>query len=221
VAIKYTDSLPVKAETAKPAAAPGTDAGAKASKKTASKTSSNGAFNSWTSFGLALSTAKPDFSSGLNFKQAAGIGVTAAWDINLWKNITLGLETGFSMASSKGDNDSNVTVAAVPLLGRVGYRWPLLNNRLDVFGLIKAGYTVGIGWGEVKVVGSGGSKSYYPTGKGGVAFGADLGATWYFNNLGVFAEFGFDNYGNGVVANDNNYSASISKYMTLGVTFRK
>jgi hypothetical protein len=79
---------------------------------------------------------------------------------------------------------SKITGYTIPLLARVAYHFDLMAN-LDLYLVGKVGYV--LGWEE--------DEGVTLDGYGGIGFGADVGAAFYFTpRLGVFAEGGFDRY---------------------------
>jgi hypothetical protein len=107
--------------------------------------------------------------------------------------MSLGFELGFDSASFKSGNGNYVdTMSAVPLLLRAAYHFDIL-PKLDLYVVGKIGYVIGIWEGDSKDQLASMGGTIEPG--GGIGFGFDAGAAYYFNSkVGVFAEVGFDQY---------------------------
>jgi hypothetical protein len=119
--------------------------------------------------------------SGLDSKIGLGGNLFVDYLLPISLPMSLGFELGFDTAEVS-EGGSTVTGNAIPLLIRVAYHFDLMAN-LDLYVVGKVGYVVGFAeaMGETE------------DGFGGVGFGFDVGAAYYFNSrIGVFAEAGFE-----------------------------
>jgi hypothetical protein len=99
---------------------------------------------------------------------------------------------GVDSASVKSPGDNEDTIIGIPLLLRAAYHFDLM-PKLDLYLVGKIGYVPGIWKGDNKdfLEESGADVGAL----GGVGFGFDVGAAYYFNSkLGIFGEGGFDGY---------------------------
>jgi hypothetical protein len=115
-------------------------------------------------------------------------------------------------------SDANETMTVLPLLLRAAYHFDLLAN-LDLYLVAKIGYAAGFWSGDL-----------YDAVKddlgpiGGVAFGFDIGAAYYFTPVfGIFAEAGFDDYAleakiSGYNGADLTLKAPFNRFLTFGIS---
>ena len=134
--------------------------------------------------------------------------------------LSLGGEVGVDSASFKYAGIYTDTVIAIPLLLRAAYHFDLL-PKLDLYVVGKIGYVIGIWEGETKdmVKSIGASVGDI----GGIGFGFDVGAAYYFNSkLGAFAELGFDDYALESEITSSGYNqtlkAPFNRFLTIGVS---
>jgi hypothetical protein len=181
--------------------------------------------------GLALSNMEVNMSEGSNFygsfEGGAGFGGNVYLDYMFPIRLSLGAEIGLHGSSfiSEFPNRTTMedTVAAIPLLLRVAYHFDL-KPKLDLYLMGKIGYVPSIWEGDLK-------NSFEVHGDtadnpGGIGFGFDLGAAWYFTGkVGAFAELGFDRY---VLSTEVFYSGvkpatvdmPFSRFLTAGICFK-
>jgi hypothetical protein len=139
--------------------------------------------------GLALSVVNGEdsYDDGTTYKVEGKMGVGgnvyADYLLPVGIPLSLGFEIGVDRASLEPD-DGEIKITAIPLLFRAAYHFDL-HPQLDLYLVGKIGYALGFGeWEDVTEVGF-----------GGLGFGADLGAAFYFTpQLGIFAEGGVDVY---------------------------
>ena len=140
--------------------------------------------------------------------------------------LSLGGEVGVDSAAFKYNYGLSLitkdTVIAIPLLLRAAYHFDLL-PKLDLYVVGKIGYVIGIWDGETKdkLKSIGASVDD----KGGMGFGFDVGAAYYFNSkLGAFAELGFDQYNleSKITSSEGLYNltlkAPFNRFLTIGVS---
>jgi hypothetical protein len=163
--------------------------------------------------GFALSTMAAKGSPGV--EGSVGIGGNIYLDYLLPINIplSLGVEVGADSASLtfQGEEDK---VLAIPLLVRAAYHFDFF-PKLDFYLVGKLGYTFGF-------LTSGPDKDGFDR-AGGVAFGVDAGAAYYFTSvLGVFAEVGFDGYmAKSKFSGGFTVDTPFYRFLTLGISFKK
>jgi hypothetical protein len=190
---------------------------------------STGAFAQLTiSGGFALSTMAVNLegsgTSGITIEGGMGLGGNIYFDYLLPINIplSLGAEIGadsssFTIKAVSGLGTESFTdqVMALPLLLRAAYHFDL-DPKLDLFLVGKIGYAIGF-------IVAGPDKEDLES-AGGIGFGIDIGAAYYFTSLfGAFAEVGFDDYSLDVKFRPVDYtiSAPFYRFATLGLSFRK
>jgi hypothetical protein len=194
-----------------------------------------GAFAQWTiSGGLAVSTIEvitlkiagegqtdPDIDAG------AGIGgnIYADYPLPISIPVSPGFEVGVDSASFGSAGGYKDTVTTIPLLVRAAYHLDLL-PRLDFYIVGKIGYALGFWEGDNKKAWE---RMVSITDKGGIAFGFDIGAAYYFSpTIGAFAEVGFDRYlleaeGSGTVEGYNisaTLESPFQRWITIGISFK-
>jgi hypothetical protein len=152
--------------------------------------------------GVAVSSAKNEGYSG-----EAGIGGNVYLDylLPLSVPVSLGLELGIDTAKFNEDR-----AMAIPLLLRVAYHFDI-SSKLDLYLVGKIGYAFGAVSSEDPLDAS-----------GGVGFGFDAGAAFYFTpHVGVFVEAGFDRY-NGKVSYDGYYERKgyFNRFFTAGLSVK-
>jgi hypothetical protein len=177
--------------------------------------------------GLAVSTVTEITVSGWgspDVDAGAGIGGNLFVDYLLPIGIPLSLggEIGVDGAKFTIAGDGEETVMAIPLLLRVAYHFDLM-PKLDLYVVGKIGYVPAVWEGTQKdnLEGSGASIGNI----GGVGFGFDVGAAYYFNSrVGAFAELGFDGYmleseisGGGISAT---LEAPFYRFLTIGASVK-
>ena len=125
-------------------------------------------------------------------------GATFALDYFLGKYcFSVGGELGYI-----GGNSYTWGFGAVPVLGRLGYHPDLGVNNLDIYGLLKLGFAMGIGEDE---------KAF------GFGIGFGLGGRYFFTNkFGVFTELGFERYSFAIEGGDIKFT----KIFTIGATYK-
>jgi hypothetical protein len=166
--------------------------------------------------GFALSSMEVEGVPGLDSEIGFGGNIYADYLLPISIPLSLGFEVGFDTASVSG-GFVQVTGNVIPLLARVAYHFDLMTN-LDLYLVGKIGYVVG--WAEEEITGYG-SETY--DGFGGVGFGIDVGAAYYFTpRFGVFGEAGFDRYNLKQKFDENGYSYTVkvpfSRFFTVGVS---
>jgi hypothetical protein len=149
--------------------------------------------------GLALSSVddikvKGDGAGSYDIDSDTGVGgnLFVDWLIPTGIPLSLGFEAGVDGAKFTIENYYNETMTAIPLLLRAAYHFDIL-PKLDLYVVGKIGYVTGIWEGDYRdyVDKSGGTVDPI----GGVGFGFDVGAAYYFNSkIGIFIEVGFDKY---------------------------
>ncbi|MDR1147675.1 MAG: porin family protein [Spirochaetaceae bacterium] len=162
--------------------------------------------------GLALSSTNSVTISGMDTGIEGGVGlgfnIYADYLLPIGIPLSLGFELGYD-ASKLKYRSAEETLGAIPLLLRAAYHFDLMSN-LDLYLVGKIGYAIGV------YSGSGFDKL------GGVAFGFDVGAAYYFTPVvGVFVEGGFDDYA--LEASMENYSdyklkAAFFRFVTFGIS---
>jgi hypothetical protein len=123
--------------------------------------------------------------------------------------LSLGGELGFDSATL--NKDPKQTVSVIPLLLRAAYHFDLM-PKLDLYVVGKIGFAIGFLDGVEGV-----------DNPAGVGFGFDVGAAYYFNSkIGVFAEFGFDDYAletKGTVGDVTiTYKLPFYRFATIGIS---
>jgi hypothetical protein len=89
-------------------------------------------------------------------------------------------------------NEWEDSMMAIPLLFRAAYHFDLL-PKLDLYVVGKIGYVFGVWEGDYRDWEESWKSKIDPV--GGLGFGFDVGAAYYFNaKLGIFVEAGFDSY---------------------------
>lgn len=109
--------------------------------------------------------------------------------------------------------DLGITVGTVPILARVAYHFDF-NPKLDLYLVGKIGYVLGMMSGDI---------SEFIEPQGGIGFGFDIGAAFYFTaNFGIFAEAGFDRYMLGwkykSAYGTDKGDAPFSRFATVGIS---
>lgn len=170
--------------------------------------------------GLAVSQATLDYQ-GYSNDGELGIGGNVYVDylLPIQVPLSLGGEIGIDTSTFKNSGYKD-TVLAIPLLVRAAYHFDLF-PKIDLYVVGKAGYVFGVWSGDTKdYLESQGGKM---EAEGGIAFGFDVGAAYYFTPiLGVFAEAGFDRYdgrakqtvGGGTYKAD----APFNRFFTVGIS---
>ena len=164
--------------------------------------------------GFALSTTNSvtveGFDSGIEGDVGVGANIYADFLLPIGVPLSLGFELGYDVSKLKLGL-AEETLGAVPLLLRAAYHFDLMAN-LDLYVVGKIGYAVG---------------TYSGSGLediGGVAFGFDVGAAYYFTpTVGVFAEGGFDDYAlEAKIAgfSDSKVKASFFRFLTAGISLK-
>jgi hypothetical protein len=132
--------------------------------------------------------------------------------------LSLGFEVGVDTGKFSVMSTLNDTMTVLPLMIRAAYHFDLLAN-LDLYLVGKIGYAVGFWSGD-----------FYDMVKddvgdiGGVAFGFDVGAAYYFTPVfGIFAEAGFDDYAleskiSGYEGTDYTLKAPFNRFLTFGIS---
>jgi hypothetical protein len=147
--------------------------------------------------GLAVSTVTEITVSGMgkaDVDSGLGIGGNLFVDylLPIGLPLSLGAEVGVDGAKFTIGGSGDETIMAIPLLLRVAYHFDLM-PKLDLYVVGKIGYVPALWEGTQKdnLEKAGGSVGNL----GGVGFGFDVGAAYYFNSrVGAFAELGFDGY---------------------------
>jgi hypothetical protein len=176
--------------------------------------------------GFALSSVKEIEMSGSyapDIDADVGLGGNLFVDYLLPISIplSLGFEAGVDGASFESGNGTyKDTITAIPLLLRAAYHFDLL-PKLDLYVVGKIGYVIGIWTGDNRddVDDMNGTVDAV----GGVGFGFDVGAAYYFNSkFGLFAEVGFDDYALETKIKAENFSATLkapfNRFLTVGVS---
>ncbi|MDR0683652.1 MAG: outer membrane beta-barrel protein [Spirochaetaceae bacterium] len=175
--------------------------------------------------GFALSSVKDievsgSGSQGVEADIGAGANLFVDYLLPIGIPLSLGGEVGVDSASFKYDENYTDTVIAIPLLLRAAYHFDLL-PKLDLYIVGKIGYVIGIWEGETKdaVKSLGASVGDI----GGIGFGFDVGAAYYFNSkFGLFAEVGFDDYALESEITGSGYNqtlkAPFNRFLTIGVS---
>ncbi|MDR2343017.1 MAG: porin family protein [Spirochaetaceae bacterium] len=174
--------------------------------------------------GFALSSVKEIKMSGdydPDIEADVGLGGNLFVDYLLPLSIplSLGFEAGVDGASFESGTLKD-TITAIPLLLRAAYHFDLL-PKLDLYVVGKIGYVIGIWTGE--------NRDYFEKNNttvdavGGVGFGIDVGAAYYFNSkFGLFAEAGFDDYALETKIKNDSFSATLkapfNRFLTFGVS---
>jgi hypothetical protein len=175
--------------------------------------------------GFALSNMEAETSgySSLTYKGDAGFGLHAYLDCLLPISIplSLGAEIGFD-GSSFYETGTKDTVTAIPFLIRAAYHFDLY-PQLDLYLMGKLGYVFGSWDGDVKKAAK--EMGAAVDDPGGVGFGFDLGAAWYFTEkVGAFAELGFDRYALSTkvsfAGQNMTIDAPFNRIFTAGVSFK-
>jgi opacity protein-like surface antigen len=128
----------------------------------------------------------------------------------------IGIDSGkFSLKGQADDGgDTNETMTVVPLLLRAAYHFDLMAN-LDLYVVGKIGYAIGFWSGDFY---DNNAKSYVDD-IGGIAFGFDVGAAYYFTpTLGAFAEVGFDDYALKTKIQSATLEAPFKRFVTFGIS---
>ncbi|MDR1147169.1 MAG: hypothetical protein LBK66_00910 [Spirochaetaceae bacterium] len=189
--------------------------------------------------GLALSSIKNMELSGegnIPIDTEIGIGgnLYADYLLPVGFPLSLGFEIGvdtgkFTIKYASYDYDKDVesvidyqdTMTVLPLLLRVAYHFDLLAN-LDLYLVAKIGYAVGFWSGDFYDMLT--KNSAITVGDiGGVAFGFDIGAAYYFTPVfGIFAEAGFDDYALESKISGGGWSdtlkAPFNRFLTFGIS---
>jgi hypothetical protein len=133
--------------------------------------------------GFALSSMEVKGISDLDSEIGLGGNIYADYLLPIGVPLSLGFEAGFDTATVK-EGSIKVVGNAIPLLARVAYHFDLMAN-LDLYLVGKIGYVLGFAESEGET----------EDGFGGLGFGFDVGAAYYFTpRIGAFAEAGFDRY---------------------------
>ncbi|MDR1900621.1 MAG: outer membrane beta-barrel protein [Treponema sp.] len=157
--------------------------------------------------GFALSAAE---LGGYDSDVGVGGNIYADYLLPVGIPLSLGAEFGVDTSSLK-ESGLTATVLAVPLLLRVAYHFDLM-SKLDLYLVAKIGYVIFDIGGDVSA-----GESY-----GGVGFGFDVGAAYYFTSfVGAFAEVGFDRYNGGYkVDGGDSFDGSLNRFLTLGLSVK-
>jgi hypothetical protein len=156
--------------------------------------------------GFALSSMKAEIGSQ-SFDGEIGLGGNVYVDylLPIGVPLSLGAEVGFDTASI-----DQIKGNVIPLLFRVAYHFDLMAN-LDLYLVGKVGYA--LGFAEV------GDNT--ESGFGGIGFGFDAGAAYYFiPRFGAFAEAGFDRYNLEKDIGGETVKAPFSRFVTVGVSVK-
>jgi hypothetical protein len=171
--------------------------------------------------GLALSGAEIDTT---NYQGETGIGGNIYLDYLLPIGIPLSLGVEFGVdTSSFNDQGWSDTATAIPLLLRAAYHFDLA-AKLDLYVVGKIGYVFGDVSGDT--INDANQSGYTVEVDGGIGFGFDVGAAYYFTPLvGVFAELGFDHYsGKFVLKTGNQVISSVdvtfNRFFTAGLSLK-
>ncbi|MDR0655007.1 MAG: porin family protein [Treponema sp.] len=181
---------------------------------------STGAFAQFTiSGGFALSTMTAELE-GLDYSVEGGVGVGGNVYLDYLLPISIPLSLGFEIgvdSATIGIGDWEDKVLAIPLLLRTAYHFDLM-PKLDLYAVAKIGYVIG-------ALVDGPDKEYFKS-SGGVGFGIDVGAAYYFTSIfGLFGEAGFDGYmletkleGYGT---EFSFNTPFYRFVTIGVSVRR
>jgi hypothetical protein len=184
--------------------------------------------------GFALSTTEEASMSG-DISDSGGVDAEIGLGANIYADyllpisipLSLGFEIGVDGSKFRVYDKFDEKVTAIPLLLRAAYHFDLF-PKLDLYGVLKIGYAIGIWTGEFKDMLI---NRYNATidAMGGFAWGIDAGASYYITQtVGIFAEIGFDDYmlkakGTG---SDRGYSGSatfkvpFNRFLTAGVSVK-
>jgi predicted porin len=176
--------------------------------------------------GFALSSIKgitiEGYNEGITAETGIGGNVYADYLVPLGIPLSLGFEIGIDSGKFAIDNSDykDETVTVIPLLIRAAYHFDLI-AKLDLYVVGKVGYAIGFWEGKYK-------KDLENMGVtvdnlGGIAFGFDAGAAYYFSPVfGVFAEVGFDDYAlKGDISGTGNsmtLEAPFNRFLTVGIS---
>jgi hypothetical protein len=158
--------------------------------------------------GGAISTMSAEVgSTSVDGDIGFGGNIYADYLLPIGVPLSLGFEAGFDTASIE-DNGTKITGNAIPLLARVAYHFDLMAN-LDLYVVGKIGYV--LGFAE--------AMEESESGFGGIGFGFDVGAAYYFiPRLGVFAEAGFDRYNLEKDISGMTVELAFSRFVTVGIS---
>jgi hypothetical protein len=156
--------------------------------------------------GVALSTITGVEVSGTTYDVGGtvGIGGNVFLDYLLPISVplSLGAEIGVDVAKVE-DSGYSSEASAIPILLRAAYHFDLM-PKLDLYVVGKIGY----------VIGNVASESL-----GGLGFGADIGAAYYFNSkIGIFGEAGIDDYTLEKDIDGEKYKVLFLRFATIGVS---
>jgi hypothetical protein len=148
--------------------------------------SASGAFAQITiSGGFALSSVSAVYKGEQIAGGTVGIGGNVYLDYLLPISVPLSLGGELGIDSATISDGFDNTVLAIPILLRAAYHFDLL-PKLDLYVVGKIGYVIGAVSGSLEP---------YLDSAGGVGFGIDVGAAYYFTPLvGAFIEGGLDGY---------------------------
>jgi opacity protein-like surface antigen len=157
--------------------------------------------------GIAVSSMEVKGITGFDSDVGLGANLFVDYLLPISVPLSLGFELGFDTASVSA-NSQKVTGNVIPLLIRAAYHFDLMAN-LDLYVVGKIGYAVGFADTPVGT----------EDGFGGVGFGFDVGAAYYFNSrIGVFAEAGYERYG--IEKKENGYTIEtpFSRFIIIGIS---
>jgi hypothetical protein len=169
--------------------------------------------------GIALSSMEVDGLQGLDSEIGLGGNIYIDYLLPIGVPLSLGFEAGFDTATVEGFG-AELAGNAIPLLARVAYHFDLMAN-LDLYLVGKIGYVLGFGRYEYEIEEDEDFYSYSETfdNFGGMGFGFDVGAAFYFTpRIGVFAEAGFDRYNLEKEMFGETIKALFSRFFTVGIS---
>jgi hypothetical protein len=161
--------------------------------------------------GFALSSMELKDYSDMDSEIGFGGNIYADYLLPIDVPLSLGFEVGFDTASIE-EGGLKITGNAIPLLARVAWHFDLMAN-LDLYLVGKIGYV--LGFAELNY----GGQSETEDGFGGLGFGFDVGAAYYFTpRIGVFAEAGFDRYNLEKDISGYTVETLFSRFLTVGLS---
>jgi hypothetical protein len=183
--------------------------------------------------GFALSSVSSIEISGFSAPIDSSIGYGGNLFVDYLLPVSIPMSLGFEIGVDSGSftidglgnngGDSEDTILAIPLLLRAAYHFDLM-PKLDLYIVGKIGYVFGSWSGDIR---DGAEEEGSVETIGGVGFGIDVGAAYYFNSkIGLFGELGFDGYMLETKLKYEEYGGSETleapfyRFLTLGVSVK-